>query len=282
MKGNKTRHGRHNQGKTHRIVGRIALVVFVVSFVAFLIMGGNFVREKYLAYQQQREAIAYLDRQTSVAKNIAEQKIKGSKSSINIQDSELKLAAALVVPKINLSLPVFNDNSTTALDIGAGWQPGSSPIGGGKNTHAVIDGHSGKTATLFTHISKLKKGDPIYLKTAAGKILEYKVVSQKVYVPTYTTDLLPQANKDLLTLITCYPLYQNTHRLHVTAKRVPYDGKYQSTGTWLDWIFDHLMVVAGVALLIVVFGTTVAVILYRRKKERDSWTVIHYDGRRIQ
>lgn len=265
----------------HRIIKWVSLTLFVGSLIAFLAFGGNFVWQKYQVYERQQSALKFMDAADATIA-ATKRNLRGTKTSINVQDQSLKVVAAIVVPKISMTLPVFDNSSTEALNVGAGWLPGSSPIGGGKTTHAVIDAHSGKSATLFTKISKLKKGDPIYLKTTAGKILEYKVIAHKVYKPTYTADLMPQNNKDLLTLITCYPLYQNTHRLHVTAERVPYDHKYAKTSDWLTWTFDHAAVVIGVVLALVVGAIVTAVVLYLRKKERDSWTVIHYEGRRLQ
>lgn len=130
---------------------------------------------------------------------------------------------SIFIPKISLSLPVFDTTTDSLLYKGITLLPGSSYPVGGKSTHTVLMGHSGlPNQELFTHLHELKKGDKFFLKVY-GKRLAYQVIRIKVVLPTDLSDITIQNNQDLATLVTCTPYMVNTHRLLVTGKRVPLD-----------------------------------------------------------
>ena len=55
-----------------------------------------------------------------------------------------------------------------------------------------------------------------------GEVLAYKVDAIHTVLPTDTSLLQIEDNKDLVTLVTCTPFGVNTHRLLVRGHRVPY------------------------------------------------------------
>ena len=60
---------------------------------------------------------------------------------------------AIYIPKINVSLPVFDTTNDVLLDKGATILQGSSFPIGGKSTHSVITGHTGlPEKMLFTDV----------------------------------------------------------------------------------------------------------------------------------
>lgn len=72
--------------------------------------------------------------------------------------------AQLTIPKIGLSLPVFDHTSDWLLQFGACLLDGTSYPTGGKNTHAVISAHRGvPNAELFTRVPALKKATSFLL-----------------------------------------------------------------------------------------------------------------------
>ena len=74
--------------------------------------------------------------------------------------------AVLEIPKINLSLPIFDETNEYFLQKGTSLLEGTSYPTGGKNTHAVLSGHRGlSTARLFTDLPKLAIGDTFYIET---------------------------------------------------------------------------------------------------------------------
>jgi LPXTG-site transpeptidase (sortase) family protein len=252
---------------------RGALVLFVACLVVVVSAIGYYGYTQFEIYRQQQIDINSLDHQGTVIERQAQKQTRGTTSAINLQDQQLKTIGAVMIPKIALRLPIFSNSSDAALEIGAGWLPASSPLGGGAGTHAVIDGHSGKTKPLFTWISDLRNGDKIYLK-AGKKMLEYQVINRAkqgdgVHAPTYVNDLTPKKGQDLLTLITCYPLLQNKQRLHVTAKRVPYDGRQKQVSIWAYLMNYRLELMVAIILLVI---PLVAFIITKWRKKGNNAT----------
>ncbi|OKL46681.1 hypothetical protein BSR29_07395 [Boudabousia liubingyangii] len=131
------------------------------------------------------------------------------------------IMASVVIPKIEVNLPIYHGTDDETLSKGAGHLFGSSLPVGGINTHSVITAHSGLgTATMFDNLPKLQKGDDIFINVA-GETLKYQVTSTEVVIPTDTKSLNVQNGRDMVTLITCTPYGINTHRLLVHADRQP-------------------------------------------------------------
>lgn len=129
---------------------------------------------------------------------------------------------AIYIPEIHVSLPLFDTTNNTLLDRGATILQGTSFPIGGESSHSVITGHSGlPNKLLFTDLEKLQIGDDFYIDVA-GEKLAYQVESFKTVLPHELDDLVIQEGRDLVTLVTCTPYMINTHRLLVTAHRIPY------------------------------------------------------------
>ncbi|MFV0558568.1 MAG: class C sortase [Enterococcus sp.] len=146
----------------------------------------------------------------------------------NVQDPGLDYykqhtIGAIYIPKINVSLPIFDETNATLLDRGATVLQGTSFPIGGQNTHSVITGHSGLAEkVLFTHLEELTIGDQFFVEVADEK-LAYQVEAKKVVLPDQLDDVKIQSGRDLVTLVTCTPYSINTHRLLVTGYRIPYE-----------------------------------------------------------
>lgn len=113
------------------------------------------------------------------------------------------------------SLGVRGDTASNAWAADA---IGTSLPVGGKNTRAVITGHSNlKGATLFTRLGELEKGDPFYIKVM-GNTLAYRVNDIRIVSPTDTKALKIRKGRDEVTLLTCTG-QGNTLRLLVTGER---------------------------------------------------------------
>lgn len=246
-----------------------AIGLLVVCLVVMISAIGYYGYSQFKIYQQQQADINSLSTQGTAIMNQAKKQTRGTASAIDLQNQKLKTIGAIIIPKIAMRLPIFSDSSDAALEIGAGWLPASSHLGGGPTTHAVIDGHTGKAKPLFTWITDLRNGDKIYIKSG-NKMLEYEVINRTkkndgVHDRTYVKDLAPQKGKDLITLITCYPLFQNKQRLHVTAKRVPYDGRADKVSL-LAFLSNYRLELIVLILLIVIPTGAFIVIKWRRKK----------------
>ena len=126
------------------------------------------------------------------------------------------------IPKIGVYLPVQHGTGAETLERAVGHVVGTSLPVGGAGTHAVLSAHSGMaSAKLFTDIDQLVKGDVFYIHVL-GEVLAYEVDQIATVLPSDTSLLQIEEDKDYVTLITCMPFGVNTHRLLVRGHRVPY------------------------------------------------------------
>jgi sortase A len=108
-------------------------------------------------------------------------------------------------------------------DYVAGWHSNSALPGAVGNT--VMSGHHNIRGEVFRHLVDLAEGDPIYL-SADDRWFAYRVETSFI-VPERDASAEQQAQNALwiapttderLTLVTCWPYTNNTHRLIVIAK----------------------------------------------------------------
>ena len=126
------------------------------------------------------------------------------------------------IPPIGVYLPVQHGTDADTLEKSVGHVVGTSLPVGGESTHAVLSAHSGMASSkLFSDIDQLAVGDTFYIHVL-GEVLAYKVDTINTVLPTDTSLLQIEDNKDLVTLVTCTPFGVNTHRLLVRGQRVPY------------------------------------------------------------
>ncbi|GCF94773.1 hypothetical protein NRIC_26640 [Enterococcus florum] len=135
------------------------------------------------------------------------------------------IIGSILIPKIKVNIPIYDQISETYLEEGAALLNGTSFPLGGKNTHAVISAHRGlPDKKFFTDLPELKIGDTFILHVVDEK-LAYKVDKIDVVEPTDKTWLSIEEGRDIVTLMTCTPYMVNTHRLLVTGHRIPYTAK---------------------------------------------------------
>lgn len=126
------------------------------------------------------------------------------------------------VPKIGVYLPVEHGTDADTLERAVGHVVGTSLPMGGASTHAVLSAHSGMASSkLLSDIDQLAEGDTFYIHVL-GEVLAYQVDAVNTVLPTDTSLLQIEGEKDLVTLVTCTPFGVNTHRLLVRGHRVPY------------------------------------------------------------
>ena len=156
----------------------------------------------------------------------------GKEDRYNLSDSEVEeynslldvtgtgIMGYVVIPKINVRLPIYHGTDPAVLEIAIGHIPGTSLPVGGASTHCVLSGHRGlPSAKLFTDIDQLEVGDQFMLEVL-GDTLTYEVDQITVVLPDELDDIEIEEGKDLCTLVTCTPYGVNTHRLLVRGHRV--------------------------------------------------------------
>ncbi|MFK4951448.1 class C sortase [Lactococcus formosensis subsp. formosensis] len=182
------------------------------------------------------------------------------------------MIGAVFIPKIKVSVPVFDTTNTILLDKGVTLLQGTSFPIGGKGTHAVLTGHSGlPDKKIFTDLEKLQKGDMFYINVS-GKKLAYRIKSLKKVLPDNIDDLTIEDNLDQVTLVTCTPYMVNTHRLLVTGVRVPYneDEARKSQKSIKDYQ-TYRMVIFGILVFLIALLTAYKIlraVLGRFKQRR--------------
>lgn len=124
------------------------------------------------------------------------------------------------IPTLDLTLPIYHSTDESVLQKGVGHLEGSALPTGDVGNHTVLTGHTGlPSADLFTNLDQMVVGDRFYLEIL-DQVFTYEVINLYVVLPADTTELAAQADKDLVTLVTCTPYGVNSHRLLVQAQRV--------------------------------------------------------------
>jgi|GEM_PF-6687744 len=124
--------------------------------------------------------------------------------------------ARMIIPKIELIAPVVRGIAKEDIKLAVGHIPGTEEPG--EMGNSVYAGHRSHTfGRFFNRLGEIEVGDVIIIETT-----EYKftyVVSEKFIVDpdeVWVMDDIP--GEALLTLVTCEPLYGNSHRLIVRGK----------------------------------------------------------------
>lgn len=131
--------------------------------------------------------------------------------------------AAIEIPKLKLSIPIYLGSTEKQLSKGIGQVEGSSLPLGGEGTHTILSGHRGMgTKAMFRNVDELDPGDIFYIHGRTGT-LKYEVAKQRVINPNEISSfdaLAVEDGKDQATLFTCHPYRHNYQRLLIHAERV--------------------------------------------------------------
>lgn len=129
-----------------------------------------------------------------------------------------KPVGQLLIPKINVKLPIMNGATLANMKIGAAWMKETTPIG--QNGNAAIAAHRSQTkGRFFNRLDEVAVGDEIKI-IAEGKEYKYTVFNIVVVEPSDVSVLKGKRSEQIITLITCTPLKVATHRLIVQARLV--------------------------------------------------------------
>ena len=143
--------------------------------------------------------------------------IDGYDDILNFGDG---LIGYIDISKINEKLPIYHGDEDKVLEKGVAHLPNTAfPIGGVGN-HSVLSAHTGyPTQVFFDNLNELEIGDEIKV-SVLDETLTYAVTAKNIVKPDNISLLSVDEEKDLLSLITCYPYGVNSHRLIVPAERV--------------------------------------------------------------
>lgn len=122
----------------------------------------------------------------------------------------------LEIEKIDLRLPVLNGASLANLKIGAGLLEDTAEIGAPGNT--VLTAHRSYTyGRFFNRLDEIEAGDEIVIATQENTY-RYVVYNKVIVEPEDTSVVRGNEEEKILTLVTCHPIHNATHRLIVQAR----------------------------------------------------------------
>jgi LPXTG-site transpeptidase (sortase) family protein len=141
----------------------------------------------------------------------------------------------LVIPKINLDTPVVevgwhvveqNGKKFSEWDVAdnvAGWHHGSSFPGNLGNI--VVSGHHNIKGEVFRYVVDLEEGDAVHLYVG-NQVYPYVVVEKYILrekgmsneVRSKNARWIAKTTDERVTLVTCWPYSNNTHRVIVVTK----------------------------------------------------------------
>lgn len=133
-----------------------------------------------------------------------------------------KVVGYLKIAKIDLIEPIRIGASESHLNLGAAQVSGTGLPFGGNGNRSVLAGHRSWYGELrFFRVNELVVGDQIEV-VLPHKTLVYEVYNQQVISANDWEQLLVKDNLDMLTLLTCEPVYPPfNYRLLVNAVRKP-------------------------------------------------------------
>lgn len=120
----------------------------------------------------------------------------------------------IIVPSVNIKLPILEGMSNTNLNYGAGTMKPHQQMG--KNNYALAGHHAYNENALFTPLMHLPKHAKIYL-TDKDKVYEYQTTKQFVVDKSQGQVINDVNNKKMVTLVTCTDV-EGTKRLIIQGK----------------------------------------------------------------
>lgn len=184
---------------------------------------------------------------------------------LNFGDGQI---CSIEIPKIDVNLPVYHGVTESVLKKGAAHSANTSFPIGGKNTHAVISAHTAYPGKVFfDNLTELEEGDLFYINIIDKK-LSYKVCDISIVKPNDTSKLQIVYDKDLITLVTCYPYSVNSHRLLVTGERV-YEDSYNTPDSINKGNISNNYICVTVVIFIVI--AIFLILFFKHKHKRKSW-----------
>lgn len=125
----------------------------------------------------------------------------------------------IAIDKLGLELPILEGATSSNMKNAAARVSGTAKLGEAGNA-AIAAHRAHKTGRLFNRLNELAYGDEVIIRTN-GREFVYRVDQISVVAPTDVSVLEGSLDEQRITLITCDPLYEATHRLIVQAELVP-------------------------------------------------------------
>ncbi|MDU6599106.1 class C sortase [Finegoldia magna] len=213
---------------------------YVILFVGIGILTFCLSNLSYKIFSQDKKMDDFLRTQGEMSTELSE-RIEKYNSNVNVdetgivdpfnsEDIELEgskvidengIFGYLEIPKINFKKPIYLGASYNHLAKGVGQLDGTSIPVGGKGRRSVLAGHRGWYGDIMLlKVGQLYSNDVVYVHHH-GKTLTYKVVGRQYISPSDWDMLKPVEGKDMLTILSCDPMYPPfTRRILINCVRV--------------------------------------------------------------
>ncbi|RJE84669.1 class D sortase [Paenibacillus sp. 1011MAR3C5] len=174
--------------------------------------------------QAQQEALDQYDRLSALFAEEAESETVEADETSEPSDTpapsneppKLNAIATIRIPSIKVNLPVLEGATQKNMKYAAAHLKETAPIGAVGN--AAIAAHRMRAkGKLFNRLNEVKEGDKIIVETQ-GETYTYVVTGTSIVEPTDVSVLNYNKTDRRLTLITCDPVVNPTHRLIVHAE----------------------------------------------------------------
>ncbi|MDU5700007.1 MAG: class C sortase [Finegoldia magna] len=213
---------------------------YVILFVGIGLLTFCLSNLSYKIFSQDKKMDDFLRTQGEMSTELSE-RIDKYNSNVNVdetglvdpfnsEDIELESSKVidengifgyLEIPKINFKKPIYLGASYNHLAKGVGQLDGTSIPVGGKGRRSVLAGHRGWYGDIMLlKVGQLYSNDVVYVHHH-GKTLTYKVVGREYISPSDWDRLKPVEDKDMLTILSCDPMYPPfTRRILINCVRV--------------------------------------------------------------
>lgn len=197
-------------------------LAYLLIVAGMITMAYPKVKSLYYSYQEEQlleewesaSTNSLIQQSSEQLDDIFSEKNRPAKTQ-NSSHSTTGILGKLTINQIDLVIPILEGATQTNLKIGAGHLSGTSPIG--ETGNAAIAAHRSYTyGKQFNRLPEVESGDLIQVETAQKK-LTYKVTEKVLVKPTDLSVLQNNNNETMITLITCHPMKNPTHRYIVKA-----------------------------------------------------------------
>ncbi|WP_338588556.1 class D sortase [Paenibacillus sp. Y5S-9] len=200
----------------------------LLVLLGILIISFPFLRETYYDWKQTRvmDDLEQLQNGLSKLNHSFEQGIQDAASAEpttdstdTVQDASSDTLGILSIDKIDVRLPILEGSTEANMKVAATHLVETTRIGN-KGNAAIAAHRAHKKGRLFNRLGELQIGDSMQVTLADRTIIQYKVDQISVVEPNDLSVLEDPGLGQVLTLITCDPLVNPTHRLIVRAIEV--------------------------------------------------------------
>ncbi|WP_458124114.1 class D sortase [Paenibacillus sp. Z3-2] len=200
-------------------------ISILLILLGILVVGFPFLRETYYDWQQTRvmNELEQLQNGLSKLNHSFEQGIQDvasneptTNSTSAVQEVNSDTLGVLSIDKIDVRLPILEGATEDNMKVAATHLVETTRIGN-KGNAAIAAHRAHKKGRLFNRLGELQIGDTMKVTLADQTMIQYRVDQISVVEPNDLSVLEDPGLGQVLTLITCDPLINPTHRLIVRA-----------------------------------------------------------------